>query len=207
MKIDALADPQDLWRRQNEREQGDATIQKLHMEIGCLSTTWEGVEDDFSHLFQVLVETVSPAARRAYGSMMSGHARREAMREASTIFFERHPSTDNKKRFGRLIEHLKEASKRRDDVVHGVSAQFVFPDGDRGHFIVPPNYNSNFTHAITKTGPPYWRHLRAEYRYSSEDLITLAANFRVLRDALNEYVTHLTTQYGLPGSPKAWQSE
>jgi hypothetical protein len=193
MKVDELPPKADkFWERPEGRDQGDASMHALHSQVGYVSTTWESLENDLSHLFEVLVETESPAARRAYGSLMSGHGRRTAIRAASEIFLERKKVCgEDKERLYHLLAHIDAASKRRDDIVHGVSTRVVFPDGDRGCFLVPPDYNFAFTFANPKPSPPYWRHLRARYRYTSEDMVTLVANFRLVNDALNEYTAHV----------------
>jgi hypothetical protein len=52
----------------------------IYIAVGKALSQWERAEDGFAILFEILVESKSEAAIRAYGSITNSAGRREALR-------------------------------------------------------------------------------------------------------------------------------
>lgn len=115
-------------------EQGTASI---HEAVGRALSMWEHAESALIKLYQLLCETKSLAACRAYGTAESVYARFLAQKYAAEEFFANRDRND----LGLVVSLLKiykEAALYRNQIAHGMAVQpHAF-----GYFLCPPSYAS-----------------------------------------------------------------
>jgi hypothetical protein len=124
---------------------------------------------------------------RAYGSIFGNSGRRTAVRAAAEAYFGAYwEEKAVKKSLNDIVNAVEWASARRDDVAHGVVLGGITIDGVKyGSFHVPPEYNTSRTHLNMQ--PASQSFLRERYRYTSEDIMTFAAKFSELRNAIWDF--------------------
>lgn len=191
MKIDDLPTPGDYWKVPVPKQNGDADSADLFAAVGMLLSRWEILEDIFAFLFQRFVEG-SNAAKRAYGTIVSGRGRRDAIYAAAESYFIMYrPARDDlQKRLTRVMNHYKDAASRRNDIAHGVVQRLTFDEADIGFFLMPPNYNTNKTDIYPKPDKIALDKLavfRASYRYTTADIFELTERFDALSNSVMEY--------------------
>src|SRR5579863_5344766 len=73
---------------------GEPDQSPLYTAVGEALSRWEHLESGLTRLFQLLCETPSHAAPRAYGTLESCFSKAQMLRAAGLIFFERHQPFD-----------------------------------------------------------------------------------------------------------------
>ncbi|MBR1272213.1 hypothetical protein JQ629_32545 [Bradyrhizobium sp. AUGA SZCCT0222] len=141
-------------------------------------------------MFLVLTETPNMSyspVKRAFGRVESGGTRRNMILSAAEAYFGQHWEDKNVRlSFSRILEAISYASKRRDDIAHGIAEQHIIDGRHTGWFLYPANYNTE------RTKP--W--LRAsdddddlfftftDYRFTASDIQEFAKRFRELELAV-----------------------
>jgi hypothetical protein len=179
----------DHWQRPANQNQGDATGEVVFTAVGQALSAWEAMEEEIARMFVTLVGGDMSSAnpiRRAFGRVESSGTRRNMIFAAAEAYFGRHWDDRNVRlSFGRVLEAVSWASKRRDDVAHGI-VKGITLDGTRyGWFLFPANYNTERTRAFwtnDESDPLYFTF--TDFRYTSADIRAFAEKFRGLQDVL-----------------------
>ncbi len=172
---------------------GDQSVNEIWLSVGVSLTNWEQVELYAASLFEYFVECKTKAAARVYGSIMSAAGRSTSIRAAADVFFPRyHVSDADQKSLNLLLQHFGRASRRRDDIAHGMALGITVDGTNFGAFLVPPDYNSSLTHAqMQETKQPdtwdTWSLFRHRYRYNSSDMNAISVKFNALRNVIGDY--------------------
>ena len=114
---------------------GETTTAVIHEAVGRALSMWEHVESVLIKLFQLLCETESLAAPRAYGTPTSAHARQSALIYAAEEFFARRDTQDQELVLGYSKAYVA-ASAYRNQIAHGMAMQ----PHEFGCFLCPPSY-------------------------------------------------------------------
>lgn len=185
--------PSDFFDAPTTRNKGDASPQAIHLAVGEALDVWEQVEQTFAGLFYTFCDG-SHAAVRAYGSIMSGGGRGEALDAASVIYFAaRDNDSDDRSCLSHLLNKFKSAGGLRNKIAHGTVIRFEVDTRRFGVFLVPPGYNTGKTHAFrpagTEADPLAWT--GTKYRYTSEDIREMRNRFMTLGEKSGAYRAHL----------------
>lgn len=185
-----------------QKDMGSESDELIYLSVGRLLSKWETVETVMAHFFGLLVESDSQAAIRAYGLITSVAQRCNLLKEAASIFSDRHKDIFSLEEFKTLSKNYVNCSVRRNAVAHGLVSSFNFNDGkdDRGYFLAPPYYNTKQNEAKTLS---FWQSLQGnenlnpfdifgqKYRYTHDDINYFRSNFELLSKQLNGYYMHL----------------
>jgi hypothetical protein len=182
------------WSRPAAKAKGDATVDPVYRAVGRALSQWEMLEQNLANLFLVVCECPNHSAnpvRRAFGAIENGTLRRAAIREAAMCHFGQHwdiPAVQ--KSFGALIEAVSFASKRRDDIAHGIVQQIGLDRIDYGAFLFPQYYNSARTkpYIVVGDGPPTPPDFRfMDYRFTSSDILEFEKRFGDLKQVVVQF--------------------
>jgi len=165
--------------------------------VGSALSQWEMADQALALLFGVFANcrdsTSHAAVSRAYGSIESNTGRRKAVEAAAEVYFS--SWWDNKavrQSVTDIINAVMWASRRRDDIAHGIAVGISIDHKNFGFFHMPPEYNTGRTHlGFGPEGDPL-RTVRARYRYTAEDINLLEGKFRELWDELTKYWLEVT---------------
>jgi hypothetical protein len=198
MRIDDLPSPDKYWKTPAKREMGDANAEVIYPAMGFALHRWEVLETAFGEMFVSLTADKTfvsrVAAARTYGAITSNTGRRDILNAVSKVFF-RHHKVDQleQNQFASLIEHCGRASKRRDDIAHGLVRTYLSVNGvARGAFLGPPDYykrqmqDTPFFPEIEGDDDPLDA-LGHNYRYTSEDIRSITNKLIELHSAAFEY--------------------
>src|SRR4051812_31295422 len=78
------------WRKPPNRNKGDDDGDHIYTAVGFAMSSWEWAEDDLASLYMKLIgfpHTNDHPARRAYGAIENGTARRKVVAAAAEAFF------------------------------------------------------------------------------------------------------------------------
>jgi hypothetical protein len=148
---------QTFWVRPPKSKTGAKAGAFLHIGVGDALSSWEFVETATSMLFEVMIESNTVAAGRAYGSITGARARADVLRQAGDVYFSirRHLSDKKDRAFAETVKHMEacfnayvanyaSASARRNDIAHGIATELsTVEDGRQSWFLVPPLYQSS----------------------------------------------------------------
>lgn len=180
------------WNRPPNAVQGDATGHPVYTAVGYALTNWEMAEEKLGGLYLRLVrakETSYDPIRRAYGSIESNSGRRKAIEAAAEAYFDDYwADGDIRRAFLRLTEAIGFASKRRDDIAHGIVLGQSMDNVHYGFFLFPPDYNTARTNlfADPEGGDPLY-HTMTKYRFTSTQIKDLGDKFRELKAAIETH--------------------
>ena len=140
----------DYWERGSKSMAGDPFASVIQLGVGHALTNWEHLENSVAVLFSLFTESGSIAAIRAYGTIIGARARHAAVSEAMDVFFDIRKQQHKKDRsiYDTLVSHKNaatillanylSASKRRNDIAHGVCWELSVVKSDtRSWFLVP----------------------------------------------------------------------
>jgi hypothetical protein len=192
--------PDDHWNRPEPSTKGDATPADIYVCVGHALSAWETVEEALATLcmiFSGLREDAdkNAAFRRLFGSIESSGNRRNAIKAAAEVYFWKRDDDDVMwDKLDDLLENVGKASRRRDDIAHGVVNEFRTGESSAGCFLLPSRYNSGrnkpFAHrsgvSSPETGFPFYI-LTGDYRYNSSDIISMISKFEHLLQAVMKH--------------------
>ena len=116
---------------------GEENASVIHEAVGRALGTWEHAESALIKLYQILCETKSLAACRAYGTTESVFARSLALRYAAEEFFANRDKNDLRL-VTSLLKVYSDADPYRNQIAHGMPLQ---PHGF-GYSLCPASYAS-----------------------------------------------------------------
>jgi hypothetical protein len=183
-----------MWDRPPLREVGDPIADGIYLAVGKALSQWERAEEGFAILFEILIESRSVAAARAYGSITNSAGRREALRSAAEVTFETRGIGDiDRREFKELMMHFEKASSRRDDIAHGIVMYEMVGDQNLGWFLLVPTYNTGRSDAFFREqSDVFWD--RGKYRYVAEDVSVFRGKFETLTVRVFDYVSNIRTK-------------
>ena len=134
------------WERPDAGNQGNPNASQVYEAVGFALTRWELMEEALAELYLALVGAPKASdnpTRRAFGSIESNSGRRKAIDAAAEAFLGQHwNDKDIRAAFVWITYFVGTASKRRDDIAHGIVVRQVIDGKDYGYFLFPPDYNS-----------------------------------------------------------------
>jgi hypothetical protein len=153
---------------------------------------WEHGESALIKLFQVLCETKSLAACRAYGTLESVYARHFALKYAAEEFFIARDPGDLKWVLA-LVKVYNDTGQYRNQVAHGMAMQpHAF-----GYFLCPPSYSSR------RRETPYpavqWG-FGADYFYRVAEIDHCRTRFEHILNSAMSLVLYLNGKYSILAS-------
>lgn len=168
---------------------GEDSVSPIHEAVGRALSKWEHAESGNIKLFQLLCETKSFAACRAYGTLDSVFSRHNALKYAGEEFFKGRDKEDQSF-LKDLINTYNSAGEYRNKVAHGMAVQ---PHA-YGYFLCPPSYASR----RRKTPIPIekWG-LGADYFYRVKEIDQIALRFEQILSATMSLVMYLNEKYSI----------
>lgn len=171
---------------------GEPNKDILHLAVGRALNEWELVESFLALIFGHLVESRSPAARRAYGTLIAGTARKDVL-EAAAIEFFRGKADPMMADYYSLFNAYSTSAQYRNNIAHGICYANVSSGGhppfDFGWFLYPPLYNTRRRSGIASA--------EAVYIYKRSDVDHCTLRFSQLASEANDLEEYLRTTYPL----------
>lgn len=166
---------------------GEQNTSVIHEAVGRALSTWEHAESAFIKLYQLLCETKSLAACRAYGTAESVFARYLAQKYAAEEFFSNRDANDLRLVVS-LLKIYNDAAQYRNQIAHGMAVQpHAF-----GYFLCPASYASR------RRDTPYptqlWG-LGASYFYRVAEIDHCRDHFENILKAAMSMVLYLNDKY------------
>jgi hypothetical protein len=169
------------------REQGDSDGPQICMSVGHALTNWETADQALAGLILVFAEattgTTYNVIRRVYGSIESNSGRRAAVEAAAEVYFGSDYALARPSLMD-VINAVQWASKRRDDIAHGVVQGVKIDNRDYGHFLFPPEYNTGRTHLYSEPSADPLQLIPSKYRFVDTEVSMFSQKFADLRNAI-----------------------
>ena len=179
------------------RDKGSQNRELIFLSVGRVCTTWEIVETNLGIIFGRFAESHSSASQSAYGVISSTNGRKEALKMAAEIYYDRHYKFPMEQ-FKYLMSHYEKAASYRNKIAHGVAMEFTKDNISMGCFLVPSFFSSKHKNAQTFS---FWEKARDSkdefyvhgntYRYTHEDIDFLESKFQQLIELLGKFVGYL----------------
>lgn len=171
----------------SENHLGEKGTAIIHEAVGRALSSWEHAESALIKLYQLLCETKSLAACRAYGTAESVFARYLAQKYAAEEFFLHREESDLRLVLS-LLKVYNEAATYRNQIAHGMALQpHAF-----GYFLCPASYASR------RRDTPYptqqWG-LGASYFYRVLEIDHCRDHFESILKATMSMVLYLNEKY------------
>src|ERR1700674_1515777 len=131
-----------FWDAPAREPHGDSSVDAVYRAVGHSLSQWELLEVSLSSLFGILVQSTSPAAKRAYGAIVSAAGRIDALDRAAEVYFSERDETQHEY-YNNLSKIVRYASPRRNEIAHGIAecyADISVLGG--GYYLTAPAYNS-----------------------------------------------------------------
>lgn len=120
--------------------------------VGFALSAWERLEEELCGLFGAYLGAYHPAAKRAYGSIVSGAARIGMMKEvieSSYSISQPEMATLHIK----AMNQIAALAARRNEIAHGVVKHALVNNEGYGFCLYPSEYNTGKTHSIGEYFP------------------------------------------------------
>ena len=166
---------------------GEESPAVLHEAVGRATSAWEHAESGTIKLFQVLCETKSLAACRAYGTIDSVFGRHLALKYAADEFFHTRELSDCKLTHS-LVATYNETGQYRNEIAHGMA---VYPHGF-GYFVCAPSYSSR--RRSTARPSEKWG-LGSKYFYRVAEIDLFRERFEHILRAIISMTHYLNDKY------------
>lgn len=188
MKIDELGPHEAYWETPTPKAVGNSPS-TIFAAMGKALSAWEMLEFYVLLLYEYLIKSHTEATRRGFGVIESSRERRNVVREVAKCFFLQHKVSEaDRSSFRALLNHIDEASKRRNEIAHGIAITVKIENDDRGTFLCPAMYNAK------KRGSAYeitfddeFGFMQVAYRYNLADIARFTERFGVLLEAAAEF--------------------
>ena len=166
---------------------GETSTEPIHQAVGRALSSWEQAESGFVKLFQLLCETKSFAACRAYGTIENQFGRYLALKYAAEEFFASREQSDLKIT-ETLLKTYSNSGKYRNELAHGMAAQpHAF-----GYFLCPPSYAARRRNSPNPYG--LWG-LDADYFYRVVEINCFTERFTQILNSTMSLVLYLNEKY------------
>lgn len=178
---------------------GNPVAKDIYTSVGYALTQWELSEASLGSLFTAFVKPTggNHLAYRAFGAVLVSGSRREMILEAAEVYFTFFSNEALLKRIDKLMDIYSDASRRRDEIAHGVvMSEPLMPDRPPVYFLIPSFYASRKLDVL----PPF----RSKYRFSSKELDHYAKCFGELGARAGKLMQDVHTFYqSLPETLRA----
>lgn len=159
----------------------------IYEAVGRALSTWEHTESGLIKLYQLLCETKSLAACRAYGTSESVFARHLSQKYAASEFFLSR-DRDDLLAVESLLKIYYDAAQYRNQIAHGMALQpHAF-----GYFLCPPSHSSR--RRDTPRPTQQWG-FGASYYYRVAEIDHCSAHFENILKATMSLVLYLNDKY------------
>lgn len=178
---------------------GEQNQAPIYTAVGDALSRWEHLESGLTRLFQLLCETPSHAAPRAYGTVDSCSSKAQMLRAAALIFFERHPPSDQQhaKDVKALIGAFEKGQELRNNIAHGMVIGYQIAQNRHGYFLRPP---SGATKKIKREKPQHFESIA--YFYGVEDISRCGERFTALLDEAMRLIQSINKKYAVLTNPE-----
>ena len=176
---------------------GESNTSVIHTAVGRALSQWEHFESGLARFFQLLCETRSFAACRAYGTVESSYAKMVFLREAMEVFIARREPFDPQYQadMRALFTAYQVAQQYRNNIAHGMAVAFFLSDGSHsGYFLCPP---SHATKKVEKLDAREIYLLGASYWYNAEDIDHYGARFAEMLGETMRLIQEINTKYAV----------
>ncbi len=173
----------------SEEFQGETSTAPIHEAVGRALSAWEHAESGNIKLFQLLCETKSFAACRAYGTLDSVFSRHLAIRYAAEEFFVLRDE-DDLSQLKKLINIYNNTGQYRNQIAHGMAVQ---PHA-HGYFLCPPSYASR--RRETPNPKDRWA-LGADYFYRVKEIDHFRSRFEQILKSTMTLTMYLNEKYSV----------
>ena len=168
---------------------GEASTAVLHEAVGRATSAWEHAESGMIKLFQVLCETKSLAACRAYGTIDSVFGRHLALKYAADEFFHKRDASDCKLVHA-LVGTYNETGQHRNEIAHAMAVQpHAF-----GYFLCAPSYSSR---RRTPARPAEKWGFGSKYFYRVAEVDVFVERFKEILSATMSLTMYLNEKYSV----------
>jgi hypothetical protein len=175
---------------------GHGDRESIYLAAGKALSAWEHLESGLTRLFQLLCETPSIAACRAYGVVDSCHLKSQMLRTAAIVFFERHKPFDDKHDdlIKGLITAYERAQQARNNIAHGMVTGYLFVGGGSavGYFLCP---HSGTTKKRKIGDGPYFE--KIDYFYDVSDIQHCFSRFNSLLSETMKLIQSINDKYAV----------
>jgi len=83
---------------------------------------------------------------------------------------------------------FEDASRRRDDIAHGIATAIKIDNKSYGAFLFPPSYNTQRTYPYFINAPGVRAYMAEKFRYTAEDIRGFRLKFSELTEKTVKYV-------------------
>lgn len=173
----------------SDENQGEKSTAPLHEAVGRALSMWEHMESGNIKLFQLVCETKSFAACRAYGTLDSVFSRHLAIRYAAEEFFTSRDDSDFVC-LKSLVNAYNNTGQYRNQIAHGMAIQ---PHA-HGYFLCPPSYASR--RRETPRPKERWA-LGADYFYRVKEIDHFTTRFSQILKSTMSLVMYLNAKYSI----------
>jgi len=176
---------------------GETRGYPIHVAVGAALSEWEHMESGLARLFQLLCESPSLAAARAYGTLESSFAKMGMLRAASDVFFSNRGASDSNLHndMKALFSAYQTAQQYRNNIAHGMVIGFHISRGNHsGYFLCPPSYA---TKKVKRLNPKEVYLLGATYWYSPKDIQHYAKRFTEMLSETMRLIQVTNQEYGV----------
>ena len=199
--------PSNFWDRPKVKARliGDVSEAPLYLAVGAALTTWEITEEIFAHLFSIFSQAGGPvtdmssmlAVTRVFGAIENTNGRLAAFEAVAEVYFgEYWHFPEVKKPVQRLINEIKFASWRRNDIAHGkvIRLQVHGEEGENsvrhlGCLLVAPTYMTGRTSLFADfSEEDKFAFTKSLYRFNSNDILSYKNKFEALRLKMIDYI-------------------
>jgi hypothetical protein len=173
---------------------GHASPDPIYTAVGAALSRWEHLESGLTRLFQLLCETPSLAACRAYGTIESCFLKSQMLRSAAEVFFDmRQPfDEEHSKAIKELFAAYEKAQELRNNVAHGMVVGYLTGKNRTGYFLCP---QSGATKKITRRNKPYLE--KIAYFYDATEVNKCAERFTALLDETMRLIQSINKKYAV----------
>jgi hypothetical protein len=175
--------------------EGNFNAADVYTSVGFALSQWETSETQLGALCTVLMKPKggNHVAYRAFGGVLASGSRRDMIIAAANAYFSILPNSDLSQSIKRLMGIYSEASRRRDEIAHGVvMGTPLMPNVSTLFFLVPSFYASK-KHAPMPS-------FETTYRFGSKDLDHYAKCFAELGSRAGKIMQAVSMFYAsLPG--------
>jgi hypothetical protein len=173
---------------------GQATLTPIWAAVGAALSRWEHLESGLTRLFQLLCETPSLAACRAYGTVESCYSKAQMLRAAATVFFDaRLPFDESHEREIRaLIGAYEKAQEFRNNIAHGMAVGYQIARNRVGYFLCP---QSGATKKITRGNKSHFE--KIAYFYDVPEIEYCGERFTALLGETMRLILSINGKYAV----------
>ena len=166
---------------------GEISTEIIYEAVGKTLSKWEHAESGNIKLFQIICETKSFAACRAYGTLDSVFSRYLALKYAGEEFFKNRDKGD-KVYYEDNIKTYSNGGQFRNQVAHGMAIQ----PHRFGYFLCPPSYTSR--RRQTPIPSEEWG-FGADYFYRVKEIDSIGQHFEQILKSTMSLVIYLNEKY------------